>query len=47
MFEVDGTNYTQAEMLKANADDEPLCEWLRTAEIGDCFPALLSCVKVS
>lgn len=31
------TRYTLAEMLAANADDEALCEWLKSARVGDEF----------
>jgi hypothetical protein len=47
MFEVDGTQYTLSSMLEENRDDEALCDWLRTAQIGDFFPALVFCVRVS
>ena len=31
---------TLDEMLAANAEDEDLCDWLRTAQVGDHFPSL-------
>jgi hypothetical protein len=45
-FEVDGTEYGLPEMLEANLDDEPLCAWLRSARVGERFPALISCVRL-
>lgn len=46
VFRVDGAEYSLAEMLKANADDEAFCEWLETAAIGERFPALMPCRRV-
>lgn len=47
MFEVDCGHYTKAEMLEANADDSDLCEWLRTANVGDHFSAFVSCSRIA
>lgn len=46
MFEVDGAQYPLAEMLGANADDAPLCDWLRNTQVGESFPALVTCKRV-
>lgn len=39
--------FTLAQMLDANADDEGLVEWLRSCELHDSFPTiggLVSCI---
>ncbi len=36
-FEFDGSEGSLTEYLAANADDEPLCEWLRQAVVGESF----------
>ena len=35
------------EFVTANADDEAVCEWARSARPGDTFPALVSCQCVA
>lgn len=47
MFDVDGKQYSLTEMLVSNADDAPLCDWLRTAQVDDQFPALVSCTRMA
>lgn len=47
IFEVDGERYTYADMIAANADDDGLCSWLRTAQVGDVFPAFVPCTRVA
>jgi len=47
VFVVDGTSYTLAEMLAANADDRDLCEWLVNATPGERFPAHLECRRAA
>ena len=46
-FVVDGTSYTLAEMLSANADDADLCAWLVNARAGDRFPAIVDCRRAA
>jgi hypothetical protein len=45
-FSVEGRAYTLAEMLDANSDDSELCEWLTSAQVGESFPAFVSCERV-
>ena len=43
-FVVDGNPpCSLSDMLHANADDAEVCEWARTAQPGDTFPALAEC----
>lgn len=35
--------YTRDEMLLANADDEALVKWLKTARVGDVFDGGQGC----
>lgn len=46
-FNVDGHEYTLPEMLAANVDDEELCDWLTSAEVGEVFPAFVPCERVA
>lgn len=46
-FTVDDHACTLADLLAANADDDALCEWAQAAAIGDRFPAIVECVRVS
>lgn len=45
-FLVDGAIYTEAQMLDANQDDDELRAWIERAEVGDAFPAIVSCERV-
>lgn len=36
-FKFDGETYSLASMLEANAHDTELCEWLKSASVGDRF----------
>lgn len=36
-----------ADFLAANADDGDVCEWARSAQPGDRYPALIECVAVA
>ena len=42
-FVVDDRAYTATEMLDANADDQALCGWIRSAKAGDYFPDGAGC----
>lgn len=46
LFVVDGRAYTAEQMLKANADDPDLCDWIRGAKPGDLFPDGAQCLCV-
>jgi len=46
-FTVEGRFYSTDQMLSANRDDVELCEWLKRANVGDRFPALIECVCVA
>jgi hypothetical protein len=43
LFDVEGEQYSLDAMLMANADDTDLCDWLRTAAVGEQFPAFVEC----
>lgn len=45
-FTVDGQEYSLAEMLQANHEDEELCEWLYSANVGETFPAFVECTRI-
>lgn len=42
-FDVEGTRYTLASMLAANACDEDFCAWALAARPGDFYPGLIRC----
>lgn len=47
-FQVDGgAPCALSDFLAANGDDPDVCEWARTAQPGDRFPAIVDCVCVA
>jgi hypothetical protein len=38
--ESDKEEFTLDEMLAGNSDDEPLCEWLNTCDVGESFAGM-------
>lgn len=42
-FDVEGTRYSLAQMLAANADDPTFCEWANAAKPGEYFPGIVGC----
>jgi len=46
-FDVDGSRYTMAAFLAANADDEGVCEWAASAQPGDFWPGVIPCTAVA
>jgi hypothetical protein len=46
-FVIDGTSYTLAEMLAANASDPDLCAWLCEARVGERFPGHIECGRAA
>lgn len=46
-FEVEGEVYSLSSMQSVNNDDADLCAWLLSCEVGDVFPAIVSCRRVS
>ena len=47
MFRVNGSDYSAFSMLADNEDDEALCEWIKTAQVGDVFPDGETCVRIA
>lgn len=45
-FVIDGAPCDLGEALRANADDGAFCDWARTAQVGESFPAFVSCTRV-
>lgn len=45
-FLFDGEEYSLSAMLLANDDDTDVCNWLRTANIGDVYPGTLNCKRL-
>jgi len=46
-FRVDGQMFTAAQMRDANPDDDALLAFVESAQVGDRFPAIVSCERVS
>ncbi len=42
-FLVEGRRVALPAFLAANADDQDLCDWARSAQPGDSFPAFVPC----
>jgi len=47
MFEINGETYTLDAMLSSNADDESLCEWLKSAQVGEVFADMETVTRVA
>lgn len=47
VFEVDGMPCPRSEFVAANSDDEDVVAWANAAEVGDAYPAVVPCVRVS
>lgn len=46
-FSIDGAECSLTEAMDANADDVDVCEWLRTANVGDRYPAFVETIRVA
>ncbi len=46
-FRVDGHLTSYAELIDANHDDEDLCRWAPAAQVGEVYPAFVSCERVA
>jgi hypothetical protein len=47
VFDIQGTRLSLAELLTAQTIDDTLAAWANTARVGDRFPALVHCERVS
>lgn len=46
-IEVDGEVSELGDFLRANADDQDVCDWASSARAGDVFPAIVSCRAIA
>lgn len=45
-FDCEGTIYTLAEMIAANAEDDEACEWLNSAKVGESFCGFVNVKRI-